>query len=213
MPPTWWSLGYGVFLNFGFAQIIWFGLVRVLPAQASAFSIMAVPLVGIASATADRRRGAAATDWLAALCIAVAHRQRHRATPRGRPRSDNAAAMNRRPRLALIAAVDRRRAIGRDGALLWHETEDQRHFRAVTMGCAGDHGSQDLGLAAAQVPAAAGAAQHRRDAQFAVARRRRRSRLVAGSTALAMASGAAKVFVIGGGELYALAMRRPTNWC
>ena len=70
--PTWWALGYGVFLNFGFAQIIWFGLVRVLPAQASAFSVMAVPLVGIASATAIVGEVPRATDWLAALCIAVA---------------------------------------------------------------------------------------------------------------------------------------------
>ena len=72
--PTWWALGYGVFLNFGFAQIIWFGLVRVLPTQASAFSVMAVPLVGIASATAIVGEVPRATDWLAALCIAMAHR-------------------------------------------------------------------------------------------------------------------------------------------
>jgi len=69
---TWWALAYGVFLNFGFAQIIWFGLVRALPAQASAFSVMAVPLVGIATATAVVGEVPRATDWLAALCIAVA---------------------------------------------------------------------------------------------------------------------------------------------
>jgi len=69
---TWWSLAYGVFLNFGFAQIIWFGLVRALPAQASAFSVMAVPLVGIGSATAVVGEVPHATDWLAALFIAVA---------------------------------------------------------------------------------------------------------------------------------------------
>jgi drug/metabolite transporter (DMT)-like permease len=65
-------LAYGVFLNFGFAQIIWFGLVRALPARASAFSVMAVPLVGIASATAVVGEVAHATDWLAALFIALA---------------------------------------------------------------------------------------------------------------------------------------------
>ena len=69
---TWWSLAYGVFLNFGYAQIIWFGLARALPAQASAFSVMAVPLVGIASATLIVGEVPRATDWLAALCIAVA---------------------------------------------------------------------------------------------------------------------------------------------
>lgn len=38
-------------------------------------------------------------------------------------------------RLALIAAVARNGAIGRDGRLLWHEATDQQHFRRVTMGC------------------------------------------------------------------------------
>ncbi len=37
--------------------------------------------------------------------------------------------------LALIAALDRRNAIGRGGDLLWHEREDQAHFRRATMGC------------------------------------------------------------------------------
>jgi drug/metabolite transporter (DMT)-like permease len=70
--PTWWAMGYGVFLNFGFAQLIWFGLARSLPAQASAFSVMAVPLVGIATATAVVGEVPRSTDWLAALCIAIA---------------------------------------------------------------------------------------------------------------------------------------------
>lgn len=69
---TWWSLVYGVFLNFGYAQIIWFGLARALPAQASAFSVMAVPVVGIATSTAIVGEVPHATDWLAALFIAVA---------------------------------------------------------------------------------------------------------------------------------------------
>jgi drug/metabolite transporter (DMT)-like permease len=69
---TWWSLAYGVFLNFGYAQIIWFGLARTLPAQASAFSVMAVPLVGIASATALVGEIPQPTDWLAALFVVAA---------------------------------------------------------------------------------------------------------------------------------------------
>ena len=43
--------------------------------------------------------------------------------------------MPHRPRLALIAAVPRNRVIGRGGQLVWHESEDQRHFRRVTLGC------------------------------------------------------------------------------
>ena len=37
--------------------------------------------------------------------------------------------------LSLIAAVARNGAIGRDNQLLWSEPADQKHFRAVTMGC------------------------------------------------------------------------------
>jgi dihydrofolate reductase len=43
--------------------------------------------------------------------------------------------MPARPTLALIAAVARNGAIGRDGGLLWQEPADQRHFRATTLGC------------------------------------------------------------------------------
>lgn len=43
--------------------------------------------------------------------------------------------MPSRPQLILIAAVARHGAIGRGDALLWHEPLDQRHFRAATMGC------------------------------------------------------------------------------
>ena len=39
-----------------------------------------------------------------------------------------------RPTLALIAAVARNRGIGRGNELLWRESADQKHFRAVTMG-------------------------------------------------------------------------------
>ena len=49
--PMWASLAYGVLINYGFAQTIWFGLARNLPPATSAISIMAVPLVGTLSAT------------------------------------------------------------------------------------------------------------------------------------------------------------------
>ncbi len=47
----WASLAYGVLINYGFAQIIWFGMARNLPPATSAISVMAVPLVGTLSAT------------------------------------------------------------------------------------------------------------------------------------------------------------------
>ena len=40
-----------------------------------------------------------------------------------------------RPILALIAAVPRNRVIGRGGELVFRESEDQKHFRRVTLGC------------------------------------------------------------------------------
>ena len=39
------------------------------------------------------------------------------------------------PALALIASVARNGVIGSDNALVWHEPEDQRWFRRQTMGC------------------------------------------------------------------------------
>lgn len=50
-PTMWGSLVYGVFINYGFAQIIWFGLARNLPPATSAMSVMAIPLIGTLSAT------------------------------------------------------------------------------------------------------------------------------------------------------------------
>ncbi len=68
----WASLAYGVLLNYGYAQVLWFGLARRLPPSASAFSIMAVPLVGTLSATLIVGEVPQSADWLAALCIMVA---------------------------------------------------------------------------------------------------------------------------------------------
>jgi drug/metabolite transporter (DMT)-like permease len=68
----WWSLGYGVFLNFGYAQIIWFAMARDLPPTASAFSIMAVPLVGLIGAAAIVGEVPRGWDIAAAACIVLA---------------------------------------------------------------------------------------------------------------------------------------------
>ena len=47
----WAALLWGAAINYGVAQVIWFGLARTLAPQASTFAIMAVPLVGTMSAT------------------------------------------------------------------------------------------------------------------------------------------------------------------
>ncbi len=68
----WLSLAYGVFLNYGYAQVIWFDMARRLPPTASAFSIMAVPVMGTASAMLIVGEIPRLADWVAAACIAIA---------------------------------------------------------------------------------------------------------------------------------------------
>ena len=68
----WASLGYGVVLNYGYAQVIWFSMAKQLPPSASAFSIMAVPVVGTLSATLIVGEVPRPTDWIAAGCVVLA---------------------------------------------------------------------------------------------------------------------------------------------
>ncbi len=111
------------------------------------------------------------------------------------------------PALVLIAAVDRHGAIGRGGALLWHEGEDQRHFRRVTMGCPVIMGRKTWDSLPARfrpLPGRRNVVVTRDPAWHAD------GAVPAPSldAALALAADAARVFVIGGGELYALALPR-----
>jgi drug/metabolite transporter (DMT)-like permease len=73
----WASMVWGVVVNFGISQAIWFTLARQLTPQASTFSMMAVPLVGVASAMLILGEQPRLTDALAAAfivaAIAVAH--------------------------------------------------------------------------------------------------------------------------------------------
>lgn len=77
--PTWhfshrmWGLlAYGVVMNYGFAQIIWFSLARHLPPTTSAMSVMAIPLIGTASATVIAGEWPHWQDGVAAVCVVVA---------------------------------------------------------------------------------------------------------------------------------------------
>ena len=64
--------GLGVVINFGVSQVLWFSLTRVLPAQVAAFSLMAVPLVGVLSSALVVREMPTPTDWLAVVFIGAA---------------------------------------------------------------------------------------------------------------------------------------------
>ncbi|MFT3665894.1 dihydrofolate reductase [Piscinibacter sp.] len=110
-----------------------------------------------------------------------------------------------RPRLALIAAVARNGVIGRGGELVWHESEDQKHFRRVTLGCPVIMGRKtwdSLPPRFRPLPGRRNLVVTRNAGWHAEGAER------AGSldAALALAAGADKVFVMGGAELYALAL-------
>jgi drug/metabolite transporter (DMT)-like permease len=68
----WISLVYGVLINYGVAQLIWFGMARNLPPATSAMSIMAIPLVGTLSATLIVGEMPHWQDWLAMVFVMVA---------------------------------------------------------------------------------------------------------------------------------------------
>lgn len=113
--------------------------------------------------------------------------------------------MKSRPTLALIAALDRQRGIGRGGELLWHERADQQHFRAVTMGCPVIMGRKTWDSLPPKfrplpgrrnVVVTANAAWRAPGAEPAHSL----------AAALTLVADADKAFVIGGGELYAAAL-------
>jgi drug/metabolite transporter (DMT)-like permease len=66
------ALAWGVLINYGIAQVVWFNLARTLPPTASAFSIMAVPMVGTVSAIAIVGEVPRWQDWAAALFVILA---------------------------------------------------------------------------------------------------------------------------------------------
>jgi drug/metabolite transporter (DMT)-like permease len=65
----WASMAWGVVVNFGISQALWFWLASRLTPQASTFSMMAVPLVGLVSAIAIVGEQPRWTDALAAAFI------------------------------------------------------------------------------------------------------------------------------------------------
>ena len=113
--------------------------------------------------------------------------------------------MPNRPRLALIAAVARNRVIGRGGELVWRESADQKHFRRVTMGCPVIMGRKTWDSLPARFRPLPGRRNIvvTRNAGWHGEGAERAGSL---AEALRLAQDAAKVFVIGGAELYALAL-------
>ena len=111
------------------------------------------------------------------------------------------------PRVALIAALDRHHAIGRDGDMPWHLPADLKRFKALTLGkpiLMGRKTALSIGRALpgrrnmvlTRQPAAPYAEQE----------------VVASlDAAIAACADAEELMVIGGGEIYALALPRATR--
>jgi dihydrofolate reductase len=107
--------------------------------------------------------------------------------------------------LALIAAVARNRAIGAGNELLYKLPEDQKHFRSTTMGCPVIMGRRTWD----SLPARFRPLPGRRNlvvTRNAAWRAEGAEVFHSLGDALAAVAGAPKAFVMGGGELYALAL-------
>jgi dihydrofolate reductase len=110
------------------------------------------------------------------------------------------------PELSLIAAFDRKRAIGRAGVMPWHLSDDLKRFKALTMGkpvLMGRRTAQAIGRA---LPGRPNLVLTRSDAAPFTGQK------VVHSLDEAIAfAGDAELCVIGGGEVYALALPRATH--
>lgn len=105
--------------------------------------------------------------------------------------------------IALIAALDRNFAIGREGAMPWHLPDDLKRFKQLTLGKSVLMGRKTALSIGRSLPGRTNLVMSRRgDAPFA-------DQIGVDSldAAIAAANGEA-LMVIGGGEIYALAIAR-----
>lgn len=110
-------------------------------------------------------------------------------------------------KLSLIASVARDGAIGRGNQLLWHEKEDQRHFRATTQGhpvVMGRKTWESLPAKFRPLPGRRNVVVSRNPAYAAPG-----AEVVPSlSAALVLLAGTPQVFLIGGEQLFAEALPR-----
>ncbi len=115
--------------------------------------------------------------------------------------------MSTAPVLTLIAARDRRGAIGRAGALPWHLPDDLKRFRALTLGRPILMGRRTAAALGRALPGRLNLVLTRSGrVPFADM-----LAVVSLDAALAIADDAPELCVIGGGEIYALTLPRATR--
>lgn len=105
-------------------------------------------------------------------------------------------------RLVLLAALDRNRAIGKDNALPWHLPDDLKRFKRLTLGHPVVMGRKTYESIGRALPGRTNLVVTR-DRELAIA-----GTIVVHSleAALAAAGSATEVFVIGGEQIYRLAL-------
>ncbi|HEX7916060.1 dihydrofolate reductase [Rudaea sp.] len=108
--------------------------------------------------------------------------------------------------ISLIAALDRNYAIGRDGAMPWHLPDDLKRFKALTLGKPVLMGRKTALAIGRALPGRTNLVLTRSgDAPSAG------QRAVASLDEAIAAAGDDELAVIGGGEVYALALPRATR--
>jgi dihydrofolate reductase len=110
-------------------------------------------------------------------------------------------------KISLIAALDRRLAIGRDGAMPWHLPDDLRRFKALTLGKPVLMGRKTALAIGRALPGRDNLVLTRGD----VAPYAGQHVVHSLDEAIARASAAGELAVIGGGEVYALALPHATH--
>lgn len=108
------------------------------------------------------------------------------------------------PAIALVVAMDRRGAIGRDGDLPWHLPDDLKHFKQLTLGHPLLMGRRTFESIGRPLPQRRNLVLTRNE-DWQVAGTERVASL---DQALQISRGAPWLMVIGGGELYGLALPR-----
>lgn len=106
------------------------------------------------------------------------------------------------PRIALIAAVARNGAIGKDNALLWHLPEDLKFFKRTTLGCPVIMGRKTYDSIGRPLPGRRNIVITRQ-ADWSASGVDTASSL---TEALSLAADAPKVFIIGGAQIYEQAL-------
>lgn len=108
--------------------------------------------------------------------------------------------------VALIAAVDRNRAIGRDGAMPWHLPDDLRRFKQLTLGKTVVMGRKTALAIGRALPGRPNLVLTRNDvAPFAG------QRAIASIHAVQNLAQGQSLMIIGGGEIYALTLPFATH--